>query len=93
MLPPCGLILTRPGDTAIRAGAMFRPWGLTLTPTGDTEMSVCTNTSSGEASTLCTTIHSSVLSILTDTIMMLRLMHAAKQKLSVKHAHAQAQQA
>ena len=44
MLPPCGLMLTRPGETAMSAGAMFRPWGLTLTPTGDTEMSVCTHT-------------------------------------------------
>ena len=43
MLPPWGLMLTRPGDTAISAGAMFSPCGLTFTPTGDTEISVCTH--------------------------------------------------
>ncbi len=62
MLPRCGLMLTRPGETAIRAGAMFRPWGLTLTPTGDTEMSVCTHIHQVEASTLYITTHSSVVS-------------------------------
>ena len=52
MLPPWGLMLTRPGDTAMSAGAMFRPCGLTFTPTGDTEISVCTHALSSEASTL-----------------------------------------
>ena len=41
MFPPWGLMLTRPGETAISAGAMFRPCGETLTPVGDTEMRVC----------------------------------------------------
>ena len=41
MFPPWGLMLTRPGETAMSAGAMFRPCGETLTPVGDTEMSVC----------------------------------------------------
>ena len=44
MLAPCGLTLTRPGATAIRAGAMFRPCGDTLTPVGLTEIRVCTHT-------------------------------------------------
>ena len=52
MLPPWGLMLTRPGDTAMSAGAMLSPCGLTFTPTGDTEISVCTHTLSGEASSL-----------------------------------------
>ena len=84
MLPPCGLMLTRPGETAIRAGAMFRPWGLTLTPTGDTEMSVCTHIHQVEGSTLYITIHSSVLAAITGCY------HANAH--AAKHAHAQAQQ-
>ena len=52
MLPPWGLILTRPGETAMSAGAMLRPCGLTFTPTGDTEMRVCMHTDPGEAITL-----------------------------------------
>ena len=43
MLPPWGLMLTRPGETAMSAGAMFKPCGETLTPVGDTEMRVCTH--------------------------------------------------
>ena len=41
MLPPWGLMLTRPGETAMSAGAMFKPCGETLTPVGDTEIRVC----------------------------------------------------
>ena len=44
MLAPWGLTLTRPGATAMRAGAMFRPCGDTLTPVGLTEIRVCTYT-------------------------------------------------
>ena len=56
MLPPWGLMLTRPGETAMSAGAMFRPCGETLTPVGDTEMRVCAHrhySVSSEPQTIC----------------------------------------
>ena len=41
MVPPWGLMDTRPGVTAIRAGAILSPWGCTFTPTGKMEISTC----------------------------------------------------
>ena len=51
-------MLTRPGETAMSAGAIFRPCGFTFTPWGDTEMSVCIHTPSCEASARQSATHS-----------------------------------
>ena len=57
MVPPWGLMLTRPGVTAMRAGAIFSPWGWTLTPTGKMVMSTC---ASGATSTIRHALDSAV---------------------------------
>ena len=41
IVPPWGLMDTRPGVTAINAGDMLRPCGWTLMPIGDTEIKTC----------------------------------------------------
>lgn len=41
IVPPWGLMDTRPGVTAINAGDMLRPCGWTFMPIGDTEIRTC----------------------------------------------------